>query len=187
LTTRKFKNSYEYQCHFNDLSDGLYDYEICGQDVQLFTIFSDKSGWVKVVDVLLNNNLHINSEWVDDVKISDEMINQLRTDHYEYTTRAEVDCFRPQQNEWLKYPYSMYIHKTMDRFSSVTYAYDIKNSDLVSMRLEDHPIKIKQFKNESVGFGDLNSGDTIFTYGAINKNGFYQSFSGSGNGRVYVR
>lgn len=181
-----YSTSQEYLEDYNDLRDGYYEYFVAGEHVNLQTIFSDRSGWIRVIEVDWDNNYHLNDEEVKDIKLSDVHINQLMTTHNEYNIMAKVDRFKWPFNEWLEYPFKMYVHNSMERFSSVTPAMDIKNSNLLSIDLNQPPVKTWQQPSENIGFG-IDAGDTFLAYGDRNRNGFIQSFSGTGKGAVYVR
>lgn len=186
LTMKKFSSPYEYLKLEYDLNNDYYEYYIAGQHLNLYTHFENKECWVKVVTVG-NNQAHMNEDAVDDVKVSDEIINILRTDTFTYSMMAEVEEYQRPYNEWLSYPFRMYVHNSMEHFSSITPAIEIKNSNLVSVDINMPPVNISQNYNTTIGFGDMTCGDTFFGYGGKNMNGFTQSFSGSGSGSVYVR
>lgn len=186
LTIKRYKNSSDYLTEFNNLVDGNYEYTVGNEVVSLYTIFSDRSGWIEVVNVSGSTDMHLNADAVDGVKLSDEMINILRTDKYKYNVRASAETFTPRNNEWLTYPHTMYVHNSMSTFSSVLQTCNNPNSNLVSVSVDADPIRLRQGVN-SIGFGESDCGDTFFSYGSRNHNGFYQSFSGNASGKVYIR
>ena len=186
LTIKRYKNSSDYLTEFRNLADGNYEYLIGNEVVSLYTIFGDRSGWIEVVNVSGSTDVHLNADAVDGVKLSDEMIDRLRTDKHRYNVRASSENFTPRNNEWLSYPHSMYVHMSMSTFSSVLRTYDNPNSNLVSVSVDADPIRLQQGVN-SIGFGESDCGDTFFSYGANNQTGFFQSFSGNASGKVYVR
>lgn len=181
-----FRNSYQYLEKYDKLKNGFYEYQINDAKHSLYTIFENRSGWIKVVDVNWNNNLHLNENSVNDVKISDDSINLLRTNHFDYNVMASAENFKSPMNDWLRYPNNIYIHKSMEYFSSITPAMNINNSNYVSLELSKSPMKIYQLEQD-IGFGSGSCGDTFFSFGSKNYNGFYQNFSGPGKGSVFVR
>lgn len=183
----KFTNSYQYLEAYNDLRDGYYEYWIDGRSELIQTRFSDKSGWMKVVDVDWNSKEHINEDHVRNIKLSDHAINQLRSYHYDSNVMAEINCVKAPFNEWVEYPLRMYVHYSMDRFSSVEYVRDITNANLVSLHPSKNFVSTWQGENNhNIGFGS-DHGDTFFAYGDETRDGFVQSFSGAGKGAVFVR
>lgn len=181
-----YNNSYDYLQKFDNLKNGFYEYQVNGNNITAYTVFEDRSGWIRVSIVDWNSQSHLNAGSVQDVKIDDDAINSLRTTHHEYNVKAEAHSFKAPFNDWLRYPHTLFVHNTMQKFSSVERASSIKNSNLVSLDENSKPIAIRQgFK--SIGFGDGNCGDTFYAYGCDNQNGFYQSFSGAGLGYVFVR
>ena len=183
---KTYSSPYQYLEQFSDLSDGYYEYYVANQSLNLYTHFENKECWVKVITVN-DNQEHLNEDAVDNIKLSDEIINILRTDHFSYSIMAEVEHYQRPYNDWLQYPFRTYIHNSMERFSSITPAIEIKNSNLVSTRTSADPCRIQQVGNSTIGFGEMNCGDTFFGYGSTQSNGFVQSFSGTGTGTVYVR
>jgi len=183
---KKYSSSYDYLCDYHYLKDGYYEYFVGGEHVNLQTVFSDGSGWIRVAEVDWDNNNHLNDQKVKDVKLSDAQINQLMTKNNEYNIMAKVDCFKWPFNEWLEFPFKMYVHNSIEKFSSITPAMDIKNSNLLSIDPNSSPIRVWQQPSENIGFG-IDAGDTFLAYGDHNRNGFVQSFSGTGKGALYVR
>ncbi len=178
-------NSRQYLEKYTNLRNGYYDYKIDGIDYNLYTMFEDNSGWIKVVTVNAENNFHLTEESVIDVKLHDGIINQLRTD-YEYNVMASAIQFKLPYNEWLRYPHNMYVHKTMEHFSSVKSTIENPGSNFISFDVNKPPMTIRA-NDTSLGFGNGTVGDTVFAYGRHGYNGFFQSFSGAGYGAVYVR
>lgn len=180
------RNSREYLEKYKNLKNGYYDYTVEGYEYNLYTIFEDNSGWIRVVIVDFNNQSHLTEEQVTDVKLHDGVINQLRTD-CEYNVLASAEVFKKPYNEWLQYPHNMYVHRSMKYFSSIKNTMNNQGSTLVSFNISTPPMQYIKPSEIDIGFGSGKVGDTLFAYGSIGQNGFFQSFSGSGRGAVYVR
>jgi hypothetical protein len=180
------QNSKEYLKKYENLKNGYYEYKIDGYVHNLYTIFEDRTGWIKVSTVDANNNHHLNHDNVTNVKVHDGVINLLRTD-YEYNVMAKVNYFNLPFNEWLRYPHIMYVHSSMTEFHSTKTTAENPNSTFVSFDLNSPPMKNIRPNDINIGFGNGNVGDTLFSYGCNGRNGFFQSFSGSGSGELYVR
>jgi hypothetical protein len=171
---------------YSNLHNGYYEYTVDNEVLNLYTRFEDNSGWIRVITVDWNSNTHLTENSILDIKLSDYQINLLRTQSFEYNVLAEVDAFKSPFNEWLRYPHTMFIHNSMSEFSSTLPAISIVNSNLVNTKDSTPPYAIKQ-DALSIGFGSGNLGDTFFSLGCENRNGFFQSFSGAGRGSVFVR
>lgn len=172
--------------NYSNLTNGYYEYTLDNEVLNLYTRFEDNSGWIRVVTVDWNNSDHLIANSIPDIKLCDYQINLLRTQSFEYNVLAEVDAFKSTFNEWLRYPHTMFIHNSMAEFNSTALAKNITNSNVVSLTETDRPMSIKQ-DEQSLGFGSGNLGDTFFSLGCENRNGFFQSFSGAGRGSVFVR
>ena len=185
----KFSSSYQYLEAYNNLQNGHYEYNVAGQTVELYTIFENNEGWIRAVDISSENNLHINEQFVPGVKQSDEVIDALLTTNFEYSIMTVADTFGANANDrWLTYPRYMYVHSSIERFSSTTPSHDIENSCLLSLDSNTPPLNVMlDAVRNTYAFGNGNIGDTFFGYGSNIGNGFFQSFSGPGKGSVYVR
>jgi hypothetical protein len=148
-------------------------------------LYKVDNGWV-CVGVINNNREHLTSHSVPGIKLSDLEINELRSNDY-YNLKVIVTDFVKPKNNWIVYPYVMYLTKDY-KFSSVLNAIEIPHSNVISLSEDSDPITIHQ-KNASIGFGCGDCGDTFFAYGSTdkNRNGLYQSFSGSGSGFIYIK
>ena len=182
----QFTTAWDYKKQYDTLKDGYYEYYVCGEYINLLTIWENGIPWIRVVEVDWNNRDHINADAVRDIKPDDEVINQLRTYNTAYNLMAQVDKFKIPTNLWLTYPHRMFVHSRMERFSSVDNVSLITGSNLLSFTELDAPQKVNiQWDDHTVGFGTT-QGDQFFAYGS-SKDGFCQDFSGSGKGAVYVR
>ena len=157
-------------------------YNILGESYDLLTI----GDWKRVVVVSDLNNYHLNADYVKNVKLSDEAINSLMTNDYEYNIWCTVDYWQPPFNPWQPWPNNLYIHNSIERFDSTTLAKNIPNSNLISTHLDRDPIRADNQGDGSIGFG-FAGGDIFYGYGNLDKSGFVQDFSGAGRGSVYVR
>lgn len=166
------------------IMEGKYvRYNILGDNFELLTI----NGWIRVVTVDWSNNDHLNAEYVHGIKLSDAHINALMTKEHEYNIMCTVDAWRPPFNQWQAWPHTMYVHNSIERFSSVDPANSIANANLVSTTLDASPVSTDlKYDGSTIGFG-FAAGDTFYGYGARDKLGFTQHFSGPGRGAVYVR
>jgi len=180
-----YHNSKQYLDRFENLQNGFYEYRVDNTVVNLYTIFEDRSGWICTTVVDWNNNLHCTEAAVDNVKPHDYVINQLRTDQ-EYNVMAVAEVFKRPFNEWLRYPHIMYVHNSMKEYSSTRITSEIENSNMISFDLNQPPTRVGH-SARTIGFGNGQVGDTVFGFGGIDSDGFFQSFSGSGRGLVYVR
>ena len=182
-----YTNALDYQAKFDNLKNGYYEYYVCGEHLNLLTVWDQGIPWIRVVEVDWNNNDHINDGAVQNIKPDDEVINLLRTSEYEYNVCATVDRFQVPTNLWLNYPHIMYVHQSMERFSSTSSVLEIPNSNCISFDQYQPPHKVdNQWDVNTVGFGTT-QGDQYFAYGRTDRNGFVQDFSGAGKGVVYVR
>ena len=138
------------------------------------------------VGVINNNREHLTEHGIPGIKLDDIEINQLRSNDY-YNFKVTVTDFAKPKNNWINYPYTIYLTKDY-KFSSVLPAIEIPYSNVISLSEDSDPITIHQ-KNASLGFGCGDCGDTFFAYGSTdkNRNGLYQSFSGSGTGFIYIK
>lgn len=148
---------------------------------------SIRDGWTCVGIISDKNRLHINSESVENVKMSDIDINSQRNNNHRYNIKIEAHNFLDPTNAWLDYPHTLYFTNKYI-FSSTKKAVDIMYSNVVSLDINTDPITIHQQAN-SLGFACGDCGDTFFAYGAVdaNRNGLFQSFSGFGSGSVWIR
>lgn len=156
------------------------------QSVKIFNQYHELlviGDWKRVAVVDWNNNDHLNSEAVKDVKLSDQDINELMV---KGDIWCQVDAWRSPYNSWLPWPHDMFVHD-IEFFSSVIPANKIKNASRLSYGTRDNPVECDMtFDNSTLGFG-FAAGDTFWGYGDWNKPGFTQHFSGAGRGAVYVR
>lgn len=138
------------------------------------------------VGIINDNRDHLTSYGIPGIKLDDIEINQLRSNDY-YNFKVTVTDFAKPKNDWIDYPYTMYLTKDY-KFSSVKPADEIPNSNIISLSEDDDPITISQ-KSGSIGFGCGDCGDTFFAYGSANenRNGLFQSFSGVGTGFIWIR
>ena len=147
-------------------------------------LFKLVDNWM-CVGIINDNREHLTKHGIPGKKLDDIEINQLRSNDY-YNLKITVTDFGHPKNDWISYPYTMYLTKDY-KFSSVKPAEDIPNSNLVSLSEDEEPIAIAQ-KPGSIGFGSGDCGDTFFAYGAeANSNGLFQSFSGPGTGLLWIR
>ena len=138
------------------------------------------------VGIINDNREHLTSYGIPGIKLDDIEINQLRSNDY-YNFKVTVTDFAKPKNDWIDYPYTMYLTKDY-KFSSVKPACEIPNSNVISLSENKDPITITQ-KSGSIGFGCGDCGDTFFAYGSAdeNRNGLFQSFSGVGTGFIWIR
>lgn len=151
-----------------------------------------EDGWTCVI-VINDNRLHLNSDAIDGIKLSDHEINKSRrernkkTPKYKYNLKVKAHDFLQPKNDWISYPHTLYFTNDYE-FSSIKKAIDIPYSNLISLSENDDPIEIHQGRN-SIGFGCGDCGDTFFAYASVDeqRNGLFQSFSGVGFGTVWIR
>lgn len=158
-------------------------YNILGDNFELLTI----GDWIRVCVVDWNNKDHLNDQYVHNIKLGDFYINQLMTKKKEYNIMCTVDSWRTPFNHWMPWPSPMYVHNSIETFSSTVPAYTINNSNLLSTSEDQPPVEVNMDHDHStIGFG-FAAGDTFYGYGDWNKAGFTQHFSGPGRGSVFVR
>lgn len=150
-------------------------------------LFNLVDGWM-CVGIIGDSREHLTSYGVPGVKLDDIEINQLRkrsTRYYNF--KVTVTDFKKPKNDWIDYPYTLYLTKDY-KFSSTQNANEIPNSNVISLSENEDPITIKQ-KLGSIGFGCGDCGDTFFAYGSVDENrtGLFQSFSGSGMGHIWIK
>lgn len=150
-------------------------------------LFKVEDGWTCVAIISSSNRLHLNSEAVTGIKLSDKEINSLRSESSYYNFKVLAHDFDGVKNQWLEYPHGMYLTKDYE-FNAVEIASNIEYSNRISLDIESDPIDIFQ-KPVSLSFGCGDCGDTFFSYGSTdpNYNGLFQSFSGSGDGSIWIR
>lgn len=164
--------------------EGRYKkYTVFGHTFDLLTI----GEWKRVAVIDWNTNEHLNSNYVHNIKLDDAVINELLTNQHEYSIWCTVDSWKQPFNQWQSWPHSMYVHNSIERFSSVDPAHSIKNANLLSTSLDQPPVNTDMnYDTGTIGFG-FAAGDTFWGYGDKNRSGFVQHFSGAGRGSVYVR
>lgn len=150
-------------------------------------LYEKIDGWTCVALVSSDNRLHLNSNKVEGVKLSDDEINELRSDSIYYNIKAVATDFLKPKNDWIDYPHTLYLTNKYV-FSSIELSTKIKYSNLISLSEDSDAMDILQ-KEGSIGFGCGNCGDTFFAYGAVdeNVNGLNQSFSGAGSGSIWIK
>lgn len=152
-------------------------------------LFKVEDEWTCVAIISSSNRLHLNRDAVPGIKLSDNEINSCRracnTDYYNFKVLAHD--FDGVKNQWLDYPHVMYLTKDYE-FNAIEPASNIEYSNRISLDIESDPIDIFQ-KPVSLSFGCGDCGDTFFSYGSTdpNYNGLFQSFSGSGDGSIWIR
>lgn len=183
-----FEHSRDYLAKYETLKNGYYEYKINGEYYKhIYTEFEDRSGWMRVSVIDWSNKEHINADEVWNVKLSDNDINILLSKDHTYSIKAVAEIYKWPFNEWIRYPHCLYVHNSIEKFSSIDYAKNIKNSNLVSLDDQSDPILVDQHSAD-LGFGS-SQGDTFFAYGGSGDVdlGLFQSFSGPGRGAVFVR
>jgi len=137
-------------------------------------LYEKVDGWTCVALISSDNRLHLNANKVNDVKLSDDEINELRSDRIYYNIKAVATDFLKPKNDYV--------------FSSTELSTKTEYSNLISLSEDGDAMDIMQ-KEGSIGFGCGNCGDTFFAYGAVDKNvnGLNQSFSGAGSGSIWIK
>ena len=164
--------------------EGKYkNYTVFGHSFDILTVRE----WKRVAVVDWNSNDHLTADYVHNIKLSDAVINELLTNKHEYSIWCTIDSWKSPFNQWQPWPHSMYVHNSIERFSSIDPAHTILNANLLSASLDDSPTHT-DMKHDSgtIGFG-FAAGDIFYGYGDTSKAGFTQHFSGPGRGSVYVR